>query len=295
MDPYLIHRIVLYGGSREAKILLNIDRRYFNLVHTNFDLFNQLYLTFGRKNWQTDDVRILKINELNKIKITPEDVDYVAGKDLKRFKHLFCWSHLCKGAQMRIPRMFTFKSIFQAGIRGDITLLKWLKRKTEGCCWIFLYFYIDDIKWKDYLSLIAANGHVEVLRFIQSEQLFYNIKIPLSGLKLAVQNGHLEMVELLYSKTYIGLNDHSYMVKTAAIYGHLEILQFLLNQRPWIGNIILDLAVQNGHLKMVEWFIDQNQGKMIKLKKFKYATQLLTKFEVWCSIIRPPLLKLLAS
>jgi len=94
------------------------------------------------------------------------------------------------------------------------------------------------------LSLAAYNGHLEVVKYLQSKGSEINIRdnegdTPLS---LAAFNGHLEVVKYLEMKgsdvNHRGNYGHTPLF-LAACYGHLELIQHLLLNGAGIGEKLL--------------------------------------------------------
>ncbi|RLN78223.1 hypothetical protein BBJ28_00011392 [Nothophytophthora sp. Chile5] len=104
----------------------------------------------------------------------------------------------------------------------------------------------------------AANGHLEVLRWLHSE-----LAMALTGgvMQQAAENGHLEVVQWLHANK-CERGDASTM-DGAAQKGHFEVVRWLHDNRDegctnaamtWAAS--MDSAADKGHLEVVKWLHD---------------------------------------
>jgi len=150
--------------------------------------------------------------------------------------------------------------IFQCCIFGNLEMLRFLT-----AMWGVNYLlYVD--KYQTSLSHLAArNGHLEILQFLYSNNCLCGEKesrFQTTSLDLAVAMKHYNCVDFLISHANQETLDSALL--SASAEGQLEIVQKLISQGANlecrsidIGATPLDRAAYNGHLNVVSYLLEK--------------------------------------
>lgn len=143
---------------------------------------------------------------------------------------------------------------------GFLNILKWIFSFHKPC------LYIHDM-----VCTAAENNHLEILKWLHGEHNY--IDSFSSVQEVACLNGHLDIVYWLYIIKELRFpHDYpdrkSYLLKHIAKYGHLHIIQFLLQIWCIWDNKILVGAVEGKRLNVLIWAIENMaQSKKINMSK----------------------------
>ncbi|KDO28556.1 hypothetical protein SPRG_06414 [Saprolegnia parasitica CBS 223.65] len=136
--------------------------------------------------------------------------------------------------------------------------------------WLTYSGILDDVAGKGFLPLVrslherglecsrdamdnaAANGHLEVVRFLHFNR---TEGCTTKALDEAIRNGHLAIVRFLIEHRSEGASRN--MLDCAAANGHLEVVQYLHSLGSSIGCTVytVDVAVSRGHLNVVQFLL----------------------------------------
>lgn len=111
------------------------------------------------------------------------------------------------------------------------------------------------------LSKAADNGHTEIVKYLLS---FYKEEMDDLALYCSSGKGHEDVVKLLIKHNFSinrGLNGYPPLFAASAG-GHLNIVELLIKHRAKVflkapdGNTVLSLASSNGHIHIVNYFLE---------------------------------------
>lgn len=144
-----------------------------------------------------------------------------------------------------------YHTIDNAAKFGHLDIIKWARRTTQIC-------YLDRE-----CETAACYGHLNIVKWVTIEQ-HVDINYTWDTYDTVVENGFEDMLQLLLGTDRwldrclvqrIG-DESSRICATAALHGHLKILQ-LLRERGFNWNMnICKNAVMSGHLEVLKWARD---------------------------------------
>lgn len=107
------------------------------------------------------------------------------------------------------------------------------------------------------LQFLSSTGNLNLLKFFFENCKPKNFK-PIHLLEYSVESGHVETTKWLYTLKPDCLTPGEeeqikMLVKSAAMYGHLELLQWFDSQGHHIPITCLNSAASGGHLQVVKW------------------------------------------
>ena len=112
------------------------------------------------------------------------------------------------------------------------------------------------IKQDNILMNAISNGNIELIKWYYSQSHKFDIN---SAWREAIQYGFLNILEWIISTFDIDLKDDiiiSQMVKSAAVNGNIEILDWLCQYCDKdITDTICDIAAENEHYQILDIFI----------------------------------------
>ncbi|RHY16214.1 hypothetical protein DYB30_004791 [Aphanomyces astaci] len=201
-----------------------------------------------------------------------------ANLDLDPLHHLLTAWYAAYGVD-RLPRLIRsmphMKAIVlcDAAAFGNVAVLDSLNRLDP------LHTYVKD----EHVGLAAANGHIDVLRYLNDCPFGWTTKImdyaatygeldtvrwlhehraegcSLDAMNHASNNGHLPVVEFLHLHRPEGCNSHA--MDLAASNGHLQVVQWLHAHRTEGCTFkAMEWAASNGHLEVVQWLHAHQHG-----------------------------------
>lgn len=101
----------------------------------------------------------------------------------------------------------------------------------------------------------VANGHIDTAMFALECGIILESTLYLSSMNLAAEQGHLEVVMWLQSFGLYPLDMPAACI-SAAVGGHLAILQYLLDQGHLWEKAVVDAAAEWKHQHIVDWAIE---------------------------------------
>ncbi|KDO32313.1 hypothetical protein SPRG_02792 [Saprolegnia parasitica CBS 223.65] len=104
----------------------------------------------------------------------------------------------------------------------------------------------------DAMDQAAANGHLEVVRFLQEHR---TEGCSTDAMTLAVANGHVDVVRFFIERR--GLSVPCDALDVAAVNGHLELVTYL-HGLGMTAPLAIDFAAANGHLDVVRFLLDHH-------------------------------------
>jgi len=176
MDEYTIHKIALYVKDAIIVKQLYYIEKYRDLIKTSEFHFDELVLLYSKKDWNTNNLTIIKSFYRLNIKFNYYEtyMNFVAEKG---YLEIIKWLH-----ENQKSFCTTFAMNFAAQ-NGHLEMVKWLhENRKEGCT----TYAMDNA---------AENGHLEIVKW-----LHYNRKegCTTNAIHYAAQNGHIEIVKWLY-------------------------------------------------------------------------------------------------
>lgn len=136
------------------------------------------------------------------------------------------------------PKFRYFKYIYDRVVRGDVRFLWSLPAPASN--------YVSTAM----VDHSIYNGHCDVVKWLCSRKMYPSIH----GVKFAATQGHLEILQFLYS---LGMNLEEFpgVMNEVAANGHLEVLKFLYAHELDFECTEegVDAARANGHSDVVEY------------------------------------------
>ena len=148
MDRYIIQRIALYVKEASIVKLMFYISEYRDLINTSDYHYDELVLNYSKKNWHTDNLRMIK--SLYRLKISNYTCYYHMDSAASNgHLEIIIWLHENRKADCS-PR-----AMDNAAAQGHIKIVKWLhENRKEGCT-------TNAMDWA------ASNGHIEIVKWLK--------------------------------------------------------------------------------------------------------------------------------
>ena len=117
---------------------------------------------------------------------------------------------------------------------GHLELLQWLRE--NNCSWHASIY-----------EHAAYNGHVNILQWLKDKIAPLNLKF----LDVAAKRGHVNVFKWA-KENCLFAKSNSYTIH-AIRGGHVDVLEWLFEQRLPINNVIYLVAAKHGHLNVIKW------------------------------------------
>ncbi|RLN96148.1 hypothetical protein BBJ28_00013346 [Nothophytophthora sp. Chile5] len=152
-----------------------------------------------------------------------------------------------------------------------VGMIDWNAAAADGAL-AYLQFvhsrFPEEMSWPSSVEAAASNGHLEVLQWLYSE---LGAMLTGSAMKLAAGNGHLNVVQWLHANGCERCDASA--MDTAAKNGHLEIVRWLHDNRDeGCSEKAMTLAAGAGHLEIVQW-LDANRTEGCSVLAMNLAAQ----------------------
>jgi hypothetical protein len=118
---------------------------------------------------------------------------------------------------------------------------------------------------KDTINNACKNGDIDVLEWIHNSEHSENLVFNLSPINNAIKNGHINVLEWFHKSKY-KFTHNPYQLNIDYINGLINESAYV-NVLEWLKNSIYTLkyneeaiqyAKKNKHIKVTEWFADNN-------------------------------------
>ncbi|KAK1940853.1 putative ankyrin repeat protein [Phytophthora citrophthora] len=157
--------------------------------------------------------------------------------------------------------MVSGQSMFEASRGGFLDVVQWLYMELGDYPDIDLFNY-REMRHESAMDAAAANGHLNVLRFLHELQNEMHQSKTKRGLTLpicttaamdgAAANGHLAVVQWLHEHRNEGCTAKA--MDRAARNGYLDVVKWLFKNRPdGYAASAMDSAAESGNLELVKW------------------------------------------
>ncbi|KAG9409784.1 hypothetical protein AC1031_020095 [Aphanomyces cochlioides] len=151
-----------------------------------------------------------------------------------------------------IPPGCTEDAMDNAAANGHLDVVRFLHEHRREGC------------TKDAVEKAAANGHLDVVRFLLNHRRECFEKLR-GSMGEAVRNGHVDVVKYILALS-LGFQASSWLIfmDEACSRGHVDVVQALCKHRGpsgYDGNVYLLKAAECGHVNVVRFFVQRNDIK----------------------------------
>ena len=177
MDGYIIQRIALYvKDSSIVKILYYISE-YRDLISESDYHYDELVKDYSKKNWNTDDLRMIK--SLYRLKIPYYNYNGYNHMDYAAYNG---YIEVVKWLHENRKEGCTTNAMDYAAIKGNLEVIKWLHyNRKEGCT-------------KCAMDWAASNGHLEVVKWLHENR---KEGYTTNAMLWTASKGHIKMIKWL--------------------------------------------------------------------------------------------------
>jgi hypothetical protein len=155
--------------------------------------------------------------------------------------------------------------------RNDVPMIQWLLARPY---WHELDVNALQLQLRVALTKAAAGGGIAAMEYLYPHELLVGYR-SFDVVLGAIRNGHMDAVKWLLMHGWQVARFES--IYEAAKYGHVEMMQLLYDRRGcyagrtfYNGDRALSLAVENGHLAVVQWLHD-NEPQLDWVALFELA------------------------
>jgi len=203
MDGYIIQRIALYVKEASIVKLMFYISEYRDLIKTSDYHYDELVLKYSRKNWYTDDLRMIKsLYRLN--------IQYYNGYNHMDWAAYNGHIEVVKWLHENRKESCTTYAMAWAAANGHLEIIKWLhENRKEGCTTYAMNY-------------AASNGHIEIVKWLHENR---KEGCTTHAMNWAASEGHLEIVKWLHYNRTEGCTKLA--MKYATENNHLEIVKWL--------------------------------------------------------------------